>query len=58
MVVVVGLTALVKRGVPIALMHVGLLGGTYVLWFVIIGHEGTSGDRGADLSQAIRFIGR
>jgi hypothetical protein len=58
MVGVVGVALLVKRGLPTALLHVGPLGGAYLVWFLVIGHEGGRAARGANFEQTIRFMTR
>ncbi|MDP9335332.1 MAG: hypothetical protein M3Q30_18780 [Actinomycetota bacterium] len=58
MAVVVGIAVLVKRGIPTALLHVGPLGGAYLVWFLVIGHEGERAARGANFEQTIRFMTR
>jgi hypothetical protein len=50
------ITVFLRRGWRQALLHVGPLGGVYVIWFIAIGHEGYV--RRASLGAAFRFTVR
>jgi len=55
---VVGVAMLVRRGWAAALLHTAPLAGAYVLWLLLIGHEGRSAAPGANFGQAMRFMTR
>lgn len=55
MVVVVGLAVLLTRGWRLAALHTLPLGAVYIVWWLIVGHEGYT-NRAANLHQALSFV--
>jgi hypothetical protein len=51
-----GITVFLRRGWRHALLHVGPLGGVYVIWYIAIGHKGYL--RRSSLGEAMRFTVR
>jgi hypothetical protein len=55
---VVAVAVLIRRGSAAAFFHAGPLAGAYLLWLLLIGHQGTRAAPGANFSQSIRFVTR